>query len=325
MILVLTLSSVALFLQHELSSRIDRIDNVFAGLADRPPKPAGSAAGAVNILLLGTDRRSEEPAAERGTEAASWLPGAQRSDAVMIVHIDSDRRGASVISIPRDAWVDVPGHGPNKINAAFSFGGPSLAVRTIERLTGIRIDHLAVIDWTGFEQLTDSVGGVTLDVPETTHDHYRDITWTAGRHVLDGKQALDYVGQRAGLPGGDLDRIHRQQYFLRTLLTETLHQELLKRPRQVYRILGTLTDNLSVDSGWSVAKMRRLLISLRSLRSADIGYLTVPVSGTGTEGAQSVVYLDSSGNDELWRAARDDQISGWLAVNPASAVPTTVS
>lgn len=325
MILALTLASVALYLQHELSSRIDRIDDVFAGLPNRPTKPAGNAAGAVNILLLGTDRRSAEPTTGQRTSAASWLPGAQRSDAIMMLHIDSDRRGASVISIPRDSWVDVPGHGANKINAAFSFGGPALAVQTIERLSDIRIDHLAVIDWHGFEQLTDAIGGVTLDIPETVHDGYRDITWTAGRHRMNGSEALDYVGQRAGLPGGDFDRIHRQQYFLRTLLNETLRQELLKDPKQVYQILRTLTDNLSVDSGWSVGEMRGLLISLRGLRSADIAYATVPVSGTGIEGEQSVVYLDPTGNDALWSALRRDGISDWLAVNPDRGMPATVN
>lgn len=325
LLMVLTLVSVTLYFQHELSSRIDRIDNVFAGLSNRPDKPVGSAADAVNILLLGTDRRSAEPTTGQRARTASWLPGAQRSDAIMIVHIDSDRRGASVISIPRDAWVDVPGHGANKINAAFSFGGPALAVQTIERLSGIRIDHLAVIDWNGFEDLTDAIGGVTLDIPETVHDRYRDITWTAGRHRMNGSQALNYVGQRAGLPGGDFDRIHRQQYFLRTLLDETLHQELVKDPVQVYKILGTLTDNLSVDSGWSVGDMRGLLISLRRLRSADIEYVTVPVSGTGMEGAQSVVYLNQAGNDELWSAMREDGVSGWLSANPDRGVPATVN
>lgn len=324
MVLVVTLTSAALYLQHELSSRIDRIDGVFAGLPDRPPKPAGSAGEAVNILLLGTDTRSDEPTTGQQATAATWLPGAQRSDAIMILHIDGDRRGASVISIPRDSWVDVPGHGTHKINAAFSFGGPSLAVQTIERLTDIRIDHLAVIDWNGFEKLTDSIGGVTLDIPETVHDGYRDITWAAGRHRMNGDEALDYVGQRAGLPGGDFDRIHRQQYFLRTLLNETLHQELLKEPTQVYEILKTLTDNLSVDSGWSVGAMRGLLFSLRNLRSADIEYVTVPVRGTGMEGAQSVVYLDRLGNDRLWDAMRQDGVSDWLSANPDNGVPDTV-
>lgn len=322
---VLLLAGVAVYLQHQLTSQINRIDDVFVGLPHRPAEATGAAADAVNILLLGTDRRSDEPTTGRDATASSWLPGAQRSDAIMILHIDADRRGASVVSIPRDSWVEIPGYRTNKINAAFSYGGPSLAVQTVEDLTGVRIDHLAVIDWDGFRRLTDALGGVTLDIPKTVHDGYRDITWTAGRHRLDGDQALDYVGQRAGLPGGDFDRIHRQQYFLRTLLDETLTQELVRSPRKAYRILDLLTQNLSVDSGWSVSSMRSLLMSLRHLRSADIQYLTVPLAGTGMEGAQSVVYLDDERADQLWSTLRSDGVAGWLAAHPDNGVPASVS
>lgn len=322
---VLLLAGIAMYLEHRLSSQIQRIDGVFTGLVNRPEKPVGASAGAVNILLLGTDRRSGEQTTGRDATAPSWVPGAQRSDAIMVLHIDSDRRGASVISIPRDSWVQVPGHGATKINAAFSYGGPGLAVQTVEDLTRIRIDHLAVIDWDGFRTLTDALGGVTLDVPATVHDSYRDITWTAGRHRMDGDEALDYVGQRAGLPGGDFDRINRQQHFLRTLLDETLTQELVKDPRRAYRILDVLTRNLSVDSDWSVGSMRKLLLSLRHLRSAGISYLTVPLHGTGMVGSQSVVHLDWAAGDELWGAVRDDQVADWLASHPGTTLPTTVS
>lgn len=322
---VLTLAGVAMFFEHKLTSQIDRIDNVFVGLPDRPPKATGTAAGAVNILLLGTDRRSSARTTGSDADAPLWLPGAQRSDTIMILHIDSDRRAASVISIPRDSWVMIPGHGPNKINAAFSFGGPSLAIRTVENLTNIRIDHLAVVDWNGFKQLTDTIGGVTLTVPATVHDRYRDITWTKGAHTLNGKQALDYVGQRAGLPGGDFDRIHRQQYFLKTLFDETLQQEFRKEPTKVYAVLNTLTRNLSVDSEWSLGDMRSLIISLRNLRSANIGYLTVPIAGTGMEGAQDVVHLDSRAGQDLWDSVRDDVAAQWLDSNQSSAMPAEIS
>ncbi|MBK5215938.1 MAG: LCP family protein [Propionibacteriales bacterium] len=323
---VLVLAGTGLYLQHKLSSQIDRIDNAFAGLQNRPVKPVvGDASGAINILLMGTDRRSDEQTTGKNATATEWIAGAQRSDTMMVLHIDGDRRGASVISIPRDSWVVIPGHGVNKINAAFSFGGSSLAVQTVENLTDLRIDHLAVIDWEGFKELTDALGGVTLDIPETVYDNARQITWTAGIHKLNGKEALNYVGERYGLPGGDFDRIHRQQYFLRTLLDDTLHQEFSTEPTQVYKVLGTLTNNLSVDSGWSVGDMRSLVISLRNLRSANIQYMTVPVNGTGLENQQSVVYLNSLGGRELWSSVRDDGVAAWLAANPARGVPAAVS
>lgn len=323
---VLVLAGAGIYLQHKLDDQITRIDNAFTGLKNRPAKAvSGNAAKAVNVLLMGTDRRSSAQTTGSDATAKEWIAGAQRTDTLMILHIDGDRRAASVISIPRDAWVVVPGHGTNKINAAFSFAGPSLAVQTVENLTGLRIDHLAVIDWDGFKQLTDALGGVTLDIPKTVHDHYRNITWTAGRHTLDGAEALDYVGQRAGLPGGDFDRIHRQQYFLRTLLGNTLHQEFRREPKRVYDVLDTVTKNLSVDRGWSIGAMRNLAFSLRNLRSADIQFMTVPVNGTGMEDRQSVVYLDAGRDDELWSAVREDRVAAWLAANPGSGVPAAVS
>lgn len=323
---VLVLAGVGIYLQHQLSSQITRIDNAFTGLDHRPAKPtSGAAADAINILLMGTDRRSAGQTTGSDATAPEWIQGAQRTDTLMILHIDGDRRGASIISIPRDSWVVIPGYGANKINAAFSFAGPALAVRTVENLTDLRIDHLAVIDWDGFKELTDALGGVTLDIPKTVHDHYRNITWTAGRHKLNGTDALNYVGQRAGLPGGDFDRIHRQQYFLRTLLDDTLHQEFRHQPKQLYDVLDTLTKSLSVDSGWSIGEMRNLAISLRNLRSADIDYLTAPVRGTGMEGRQSVVYLDHFGDNQLWRAVRDDHVADWLAANPDDGIPAAVS
>ena len=313
------------YLQYRLTHQIHRIDGVFSGLEDRPAVPAhGHAAEALNLLVMGTDRRSEVGTTGSDARAPAWVPGAQRTDTLMIVHIDGDRRGASIISLPRDLWVSVPGHGMDKINAAFSYAGPSLAVETVEQLTDVRIDHLAVVDWEGFRQLTDSVGGVTVNVPRTVHDSARDITWTAGEHTLDGQQALDYVGQRYGLPRGDLDRVRRQQYFLRMLLEESLHAEMRKDPRMLYGFLETVTRHLSVDDEWSTKEMADLMLSLRNLRTADIGYLTVPVWKLGTEGAQSVVYLDYVRSEELWRAVRNDRVATWVGRHPQAMIGTAV-
>lgn len=301
---------------YRLDHNLHRIPGVFDGLTNRPARPTtGTAANAMNILLLGTDRRSGVPTTGSDAQAPAWVPGAQRSDAIMVVHLDGDRRGASVISIPRDSWVDVPGHGMNKVNAAFSLGGPSLAVATVEKLTGVRIDHLAVIDWAGFSALTDAVGGVDVQIPETVHDSARHITWTAGLHHLDGQQALNYVGQRYGLPGGDLDRVQRQQAFLRALMQSSLHQEMRKDPKLLYDFLSTVTTHLSVDSGWSAASMAKLLLSMVNMRSADIAYTTVPVRGTGWQGDQSVVRLAPGPDRVLWQAVRRDRTPEWAAIH----------
>jgi LCP family protein required for cell wall assembly len=323
-VLAALLGTGVLYLEHRLTKNIDRIGGVFDGLENRPRAPRhGSAANAVNILLMGTDRRSTVETTGEDAEAPLWLPGAQRTDTLMLVHVDGDRRGATVISLPRDSWVHIPGYGMNKINAAFSLAGPSLAVQTLETLTGVRIDHLAVIDWEGFRELTDAVGGVTVTVPATVYDGARGITWTAGQHTLDGEQALAYVGQRYGLPGGDLDRVRRQQYFLDTLMEDSLHTQMRKSPTMVLDFVDTLTRYLSVDEEWGSHDMARLALSLRGLRSADIRYVTAPVSGLGWEGAQSVVRLDAVRGAALWRAVRQDRMDLWADRHPVadSVVP----
>lgn len=308
-----------------LNSNLDRVPGVFDGLVDRPAKPTtGSAADAQNILVLGTDRRSDVPTTGTDAKAPAWVVGAQRSDTMMLLHIDGDRRSASVISIPRDSWVQIPGYGMGKVNAAFSYGGIPLAIQTIESLTGVRIDHLVLADWDGFSSMTDALGGVRVTVPETVIDSARGITWTAGEHVLDGQQALDYVGQRYGLPLGDLDRVRRQQAVMRQLAAQTLRQDPLSSPLTVYRLLDTATQHLSVDDEWSATDMVSTLMSLRELRGSDIHYLTAPVAGFGREGQQSVVRLDHAANRALWGAVLTDDVDAWVDHHPDETTPAVV-
>lgn len=316
--------TAATVLYQRSEDSLSRLPGVFAGQPDRPPRATGSAAGAVNILVLGTDRRSPVPTTGSAARAASWVPGEQRSDTVLLLHIDADRRAASAISIPRDAWVDVPGHGPDKINAAYSYGGPRLAVATVERLTGVRIDHVAVVDWAGFAAITDRLGGVEVTIPATVHDSARDVTWTAGVHRLDGRQALAYVGERYGLPGGDLDRVRRQQAFIRAVVEDSLTPETLASPRLLRRLVDTAVRYVSIDEGWSLSEILRLAASLRHLHSREIDFLTAPVAGTGMVGPQSVVFLDHRADSALWRAVRQDAVGAWTRRHPGLLTPEVV-
>ena len=318
-------TGVAYYLGQRLVGPIDRIEGVFTDLEHRPPKPTkGPAADAVNVLVLGTDRRSAVPTTGDGARADAWVPGAQRADAMLILHIDGDRGGASVISLPRDSWVRLPGRGYDKINAAYSYGGPSLAVATVEELTGVRIDHLAVIDWSGIRALTDELGGIDVEVPETVHDSARDRTWTAGTHHLDGQDALDYVGQRYGLPGGDLDRARRQQNFLRLVMREALGRIADGGTWEVYELLRVITSNLSVDEEWSTKDMARLAWSLRHTEESDVAFLTAPVAGLGWEGPQSVVHLDAAAGGRLWKALRADRVDAWVGDHRDELLTATV-
>jgi LCP family protein required for cell wall assembly len=324
-ILLVSATGVAYYLGQRVVGPIDRIEGVFSDLEDRPPRPTtGPAADAVNILLLGTDRRSAVPTTGERAEAAQWVPGAQRADAMMLVHIDGDRGGVSVVSLPRDSWVEVPGRGYDKLNAAYSYGGPSLAVEAVEQLTQVRIDHLAVIDWAGVREVTDELGGVTVTVPETVHDSARDRTWEAGTHHLDGQAALDYVAQRYGLPGGDLDRARRQQNYLRTVMTDALVRIAEGGMWDVYELLRVMTSNLSVDDEWSTKDMARLAWSLRDLQESEVAFLTAPVAGFGWEGPQSVVRLDLGAGRTLWRAIREDRVGAWVRDHPEAPLTDSV-
>ncbi|WP_051217885.1 LCP family protein [Nocardioides insulae] len=307
-----------------LESRLQRTPGVFDGLPDRPARATGPAADAVNILVLGTDRRSEVPTTGSDAEAPGWVVGEQRSDTMMLIHIDADREGASVVSVPRDAWVPIPGYGEMKVNAAYSLGGPRLATHTFEQLTGVHVDHLAVVDWSGFIALTDLVGGVTVDIPSTVHDSARDITWTQGRHRLDGDQALAYVRQRYGLPGGDLDRVRRQQVFLRQLMGEVLTEEVRTSPAALLDVLDVVTEHATVDDRWSLRDMAALAWSLRSLRVSEVTYLTAPVAGFGQVEGQSIVRLDEAAGKQLWHAVRWDEVSGWVEGHPDRPTPSVV-
>lgn len=312
----------ALYLEHRLSSNISRIPGVFGGLDHRPRHPTGPAADALDVLLIGTDRRPDVPTADSG--AAGWTPGARRGDALMLLHLDADRRGASLISIPRDTWVRVPGHGMDRIDAALSLSGPALAVETVEHLTDVRIDHLAVVDWTGFEALVDAVGGIDVAVPETVGGPAREDTWSPGIHHLDGARALGYVGQRYARAKADLDRVARQQVVLRTLMQESLHQEMRTDPRMLYDFLDIVTRHLSIDDEWSTQELLELIVSMRSLRSADLTYLTMPVAGFGAERGRSVVYADRRTARTLWRAVIADRVDAWEARH-RPLVPTYAS
>ncbi|NMM30087.1 MAG: LytR family transcriptional regulator, partial [Cellulomonas sp.] len=183
--------------QSRLNANIERIGDPFAALPTRPAAPAAptgaatagapAAAGpAVNILLLGSDSRIS------AGDPNQWTYGGQRTDAVMLVHIPADRSGAYLFSIPRDSWVDIPGHGQAKINAAYSWGGPALLIQTVEQLTNVRIDHMAVTDFESFQALTDELGGVEITAPKDVYDGGTLVT-QAGTHLLNGTQALAYV------------------------------------------------------------------------------------------------------------------------------------
>lgn len=313
LLLLVVVLAFALWLNSSLGN-IDRLQ-VTLDEQDRPPASQGED---LNILLLGTDVGSERNTDGRGIleDAASgdWPTGKYRSDTTMLVHVPADRDGAVVMSIPRDSYVPIHDDrgdltGPDKINAALSLHGPSGAVSTVENLTGLRVDHVTMLDWDGFRDITDALGGVTVPTPE-------------GRSTLGGEEALGYVRDRTNVPGGDFGRIQRQQNFLRAIVAQTLSRGTLSNPLKLRSTVDAVSESVAVDEEWSNGEIRSLAFSMRSIRPADITFMTVPVIGTDTDPvAGSIVRLDDAEGRRLYEAVAAGNLSAFLADNPDVLLP----
>jgi LCP family protein required for cell wall assembly len=288
----------------------------------RAPEPTGQAAKALNILLLGTDHGGQGPTIEDELADGKWTVGSFRSDTVMIVHVPADREDAYLVSIPRDSYVRIPGHGKQKINAAFSLGGPDLTVRTVEKLTDVYINHVAMIDWAGFRELTHAIGGVEVTIAKTFTDTHNHVTWHAGRQVLEGARALQYVRTRYGLVNGDFDRIERQQNFLRAVLRKANSTGTLSNPIKLDNLLQAVTKATTVDSQWSTGDIRQLALDLRGLGNSHMHYLTVPTRGTrDIDGVGDVVLLKKHASKALWRSLRADDVQSYLKAHGGDTLP----
>jgi LCP family protein required for cell wall assembly len=257
----------------------------------------------------------------RGHPTAGNLPDG-RSDAIMIVRFSGDRQHAQVISIPRDSWVNIPGHGMNKINASYAFGGPTLLIQTVEQLTHVRIDHYAAIDFDGITKVTDDLGGVDVMVAQTTTNG--PYTFHQGLNHLNGDQARWYLGQRYGLAGGDFDREKRDQQYLKSMFGKLFSSQTFTNPGRLDAALRAVTGAVSVDDTLSNNTLVSLGLSLRNVTPKDIDYFTAPVLGTGMEGAASVVYLDQTQDARMWQYLRTDSLgqnAGEFSGDTLPAVP----
>ncbi len=328
-LLVATVSVVtagAYFGTEHLADKVRRSPGVFSGVPEqaRPPDTVAETE-ALSILLVGSDTRAGMPST--GTDAGSTgdISGRGRSDVIMLVRIDKEFAHATVVSFPRDSWVAVPGHGMAKVNASFAYGGPSLLVRTIEGITGARIDHFMVIDFAGFKSLTDAVGGIDVNVTERTT--FESMVFHAGMNHLNGEQALGYVRQRKGLPHGDLDRVRRHQSAIRALFAKVADDEF--DSTRAYGFALELTRWITVDDTLTNDQLRTLAMRLPGLGGGDITFLTAPVAGLGREGGQSVVYLDAARCGRLWPALvstdMKTDIKTYVRTDPGSMLGHTTS
>jgi LCP family protein required for cell wall assembly len=308
-VLVLLLTAVVggwvLYLNAQLSA-VPRFQLDLAR-AGRPAAVAG-AGSSTNILLAGVDDGLGTDLRE-ALASDDWPEGVFRSDTIMVVHLAADPDEIQLISIPRDSYVPVHGYGRTKINAAFSYGGPSLLARTVEDLIDLRIDHVAVVDLDGFREISEALGGVTVQTPET------------GPETLEGDAALEYVRERKSLPNGDFDRIQRQQNFLRAVLTQAESSGTLTSPIGITRLVSTVTSHLAVDETFTNGAIRALAMDSRGLRPRDIRFVTVPTRGTATIDGASVVRVHTAAVREMFAAVARGQFESWYATNPVDELP----
>ncbi|HEY0485775.1 MAG TPA: LCP family protein [Mycobacteriales bacterium] len=311
-LLVAGFGGMAYGLQAKYDSQIKRF--TLGGNASRAPIAVPEA---LNILLVGSDSRTSN-----GNVNGGWQPGQQRTDAMMIVHVAKDRKSVDVVSIPRDSWVDIPEQGYGKINSAYAYGGPTRLRETIEKISNVHIDHVVIADFTGFKDMTDALGGVKITVPQDTWDSRNHFT--AGTHLMTGKEALGYVRQRHGLPGGDFDRVKRQQNWIRAVIKQAMSKGTLTNPLTLNAFLDAATKAVSVDDTFSIGQMRDLALSMKSLRSSDIQFMTLPNLGTGWAGTQSIVKIDDVKAASLFTAMQQDQVTSWLQNNKPDVLGSTV-
>ncbi|MBN1173372.1 MAG: LCP family protein [Micromonosporaceae bacterium] len=305
------LSAVAVgvyFKARSLPNNVSRISGSFEGIAEeqRPAKPA-HAQRSMTFLVVGTDSRAPRRVADADAAELAIKPGTTNSDAIMLVHIAANRGNATVISVPRDSLVAVPGKESMRLRRAYYAGGPSLLVRTVEQLTASRVDHFAVLDFAGFKSIIDTVGGVDLPMEKATTVGTK--RYRAGVNHLSGSQALTYVREIDTLPNGDLDRVRRHQVLVKAMMSSVAKMNPATNPVKMYNLVDTMSRALSVDDSLTNDKLRTLATSLVGLRGDRVSFLTAPTRGVGTLGAQNVVYLDDAKCSGLWTAVRNDTVS----------------
>jgi LCP family protein required for cell wall assembly len=276
-------------------------------------RPAASpeAEGSLNVLLLGSDV-SATP--EELGDTASATPSDSRADTMMLLHVPADRTGIQVMSIMRDTWTDIPGHGEAKINAAMGLGGVPLVVQTVEGLFGARIDHVASMDFEGFKDLTRALGGVTVNNPAAFQSRgSRGEYFAAGPITLEGDSALKFVRERYAFSDGDYQRVRNQQLFVKSVIGEILTADTLTDPQKVYRVVDGIAPFVAVDSSLDATTVGSLAVSLRSVRSADMTFFTLPNLGTGTsDDGQSIVVKDDAAVAQVGEALAKDSLDEYL-------------
>ena len=300
LVIVLVVGGVALYVNHQLG----QIQHSNSLLPSSGPTRDTAAGSAQNILLLGSD--------SRGTN----LRANGRSDVIQLMHVSSDRRTIQVVHFPRDLYVAIPGHGMNKINAAYAFGGSKLLVATMQNLLGLHIDHVAQIGFDGFTNLTNAMGGVDVYV-RYPYSEGGFGSWSQGYHHMNGGQALGFSRERHQLPRGDIDRGVDQQEWINAMVTKALSRGTLENPKRALDMISAIAPYTLTDT--SASYLIKLGVSLRNISRNDLTFYTAPFSGFATNAVGDVDVVDMPKMKQLGEHLRKDTMS------TSSVTPNTVS
>nr|CAA9309728.1 MAG: Cell envelope-associated transcriptional attenuator LytR-CpsA-Psr, subfamily A1 (as in PMID19099556) [uncultured Nocardioidaceae bacterium] len=293
-----------------------------SGAPPEDTRPEPTETGALTILLAGADNGPGADIA-KSMAADEWPVDEHRSDTIMVLHLPEDRKKAYLLSIPRDSYVQIYNGdgepvGRDKINSAFSQYGPPGYVSTVEHLVGIRMDHLAIIDWAGFKDIVDALGGVTVYVPETTEPDPKldDIVFEKGYNEFDGETALKYVRSRANFALQYIGRIDRQQNFLRAVIEKIDDTGMFTDVNAFSQTFKAIANNLTVDAEWDSGELRNLAWSVRNLQTKDLKAMSAPLDEQDPfptiDGVGSAVRLDVKAIRELFEAMKDDEAGDYL-------------
>ncbi|MFD3998617.1 LCP family protein [Streptomyces sp. NPDC058583] len=296
-----------------LDTGITRVDP-FKDMKNRPQAGHG-----MNVLVVGTDARDRITPEEKAKYRLGGAP-CHCTDTVMLVHISEDRERASVVSLPRDSYTEMPEHTdltsgrkhhahPVKLNAAYAEGGPSLTVRTVESMTGVKIDHYLEVDFTSFMRTVDAVGGVQICTTRPVKDSYTGLDLPAGTHELNGGQALQYVRSRHIDGAADIGRMQRQQRFLAALVERITSGGVLFNPVRFREVATTLLSSVRADEDFGTDQLLALSKAMRGFTPASSEFVSVPIGDMSfpVKGIGSTVKWDAAKARKLFQALREDR------------------
>jgi LCP family protein required for cell wall assembly len=264
------------------------------------------SSGPLNIVVAGLDERAGLTQRQQAQLHVGANSGETDTDTLMVVHVPANHRYVRVVSLPRDSWVNIPGHGMNKINAALGLGGPSLMVHTIEQITGLTVNDYVEVNFLGFVKVIDALGGVNVCLPFAVDDRYSGLHMSAGMHHVNGITALEFARDRHSFATSDLARIQDQQQLISSALSEGLKSGMLANPVRLESFLSATSAAIRVDQGFNVVS---LADELRGLSPGDVTFTTVPLANTNyqTPSGESAVLWNQSAATALFNQMKTDR------------------